>query len=141
MKPNRLIQRRLKASAWVGTGVDLEKVAPFRKKKARRDATFFRRVFSPSEIAYCRRFKDPAPRFAARFCAKEALIKAANPHARILISDAEVAHTPAGRPFLKARSSRPPVRRFFRTHEVFLSLSHKDDAAIAFVVVLLKRRN
>ncbi len=141
MKRRRSIQCPRNNPSWVGTGIDLEMVEPFRKKRPGRDATFFRRAFSPAEIEYCRRFRDPAPRFAARFCAKEALIKAANPRAHLLISDAEVVHAFSGRPVLKPRSSRPEVVRFFRTHETFLSISHKDDLAVAFVVVLLKRRN
>jgi holo-[acyl-carrier protein] synthase len=35
-----------------------------------------RRVFTDHEIAYCRRKRDAAPSFAARFAAKEAAMKA-----------------------------------------------------------------
>jgi holo-[acyl-carrier protein] synthase len=141
MKPKRSKAPKLEASPWVGVGVDLEEVGPFRKKHPVRDGRFLRRVFSRAELAYCREFRDPAPRLAARFCAKEALIKAAAPHARLLISDAEVAHEDSGRPFLKARSARAEVLRFFRTHDTLVSLSHKDRLAIAFVVVLSKGKN
>ncbi len=58
----------------VGIGVDIEPVASFSKKPFARNRRFYERVFTADEIAYCRKFKDPSARFAARFCAKEALV-------------------------------------------------------------------
>ena len=56
----------------LGLGVDLVPVS--RLKGARKD--FLERVFTPAERAYCRAWKDPAERLAARFAAKEAVMKA-----------------------------------------------------------------
>ena len=58
----------------VTVGCDVEDVARFVGKAS--DARFLARVYAPAEIAYCLSRRDPAPHLAARFCAKEACIKA-----------------------------------------------------------------
>lgn len=124
----------------VGIGVDLEPVTSFAKRKPPLREAFYRRVFSPAEIAYCRRFRDPAPHFAARFCAKEALVKAARPKTSLHVTDVEIANGPDGSPRMKARSKRAVVKRFFSRHTVEVSLSHSGEYAVAFVVLLRKRK-
>lgn len=56
----------------LGIGVDLVPVS--RLKGARKG--FLERVFTPAERAYARKHADPAERLAARFAAKEAVMKA-----------------------------------------------------------------
>ncbi len=56
-------------------GIDLVHV-PRLGELLREHAGFEDRVFTDDERAYCRRFPDPAPHFAARFAAKEATLKA-----------------------------------------------------------------
>jgi holo-[acyl-carrier protein] synthase len=62
-------------SSVVGVGVDLCEVDRMRRTLARTPG-FADRVFTADEQAYCRRARDPAERFAARFAAKEAVLKA-----------------------------------------------------------------
>jgi holo-[acyl-carrier protein] synthase len=59
----------------VGVGVDLCEVDRMRRTLARTPG-FVGRVFTQAEQDYCRRARDPAERFAARFAAKEAVLKA-----------------------------------------------------------------
>jgi holo-[acyl-carrier protein] synthase len=59
----------------VGVGVDLCDVDRMRRTLDRTPG-FARRVFTQAEQDYCRRARDPAERFAARFAAKEAVLKA-----------------------------------------------------------------
>jgi holo-[acyl-carrier protein] synthase len=59
----------------VGVGVDLCEVDRMRRTLARTPG-FAGRVFTQAEQDYCRRARDPAERFAARFAAKEAVLKA-----------------------------------------------------------------
>jgi holo-[acyl-carrier protein] synthase len=59
----------------VGVGVDLCDVDRIRRTLARTPG-FAARVFTQAEQDYCRRARDPAERFAARFAAKEAVLKA-----------------------------------------------------------------
>ncbi len=60
----------------VGSGIDVIEIARIERALARGGARFERRVFHPSEIAACRRFRRAAPHFALRFAAKEAVMKA-----------------------------------------------------------------
>ncbi len=59
-----------------GVGTDIVSVERFRRAGARWGDRFFTRVFTDAELAYCRARKDPYPHLAARFAAKEAVIKA-----------------------------------------------------------------
>lgn len=60
----------------VGSGVDVIEVARIERSLGRSGDRFERRVFTPAEIAACRRARRPAPHFAVRFAAKEAVMKA-----------------------------------------------------------------
>ncbi len=60
----------------VGSGVDVIEIARVARALERRGARFERRVFSPREIAECRRSGRPAAQFALRFAVKEATMKA-----------------------------------------------------------------
>ena len=69
---------RLKAAEderLIGIGVDLCEVSRMRTALAR-TPTLRDRVFTESEQAYCDRRADPTERYAARFAAKEAVLKA-----------------------------------------------------------------
>jgi holo-[acyl-carrier protein] synthase len=62
----------------IGIGVDLIEVARIAEAlhHARTGARFEAKVFTPGEIAYCRRRRNAVESFAARFAAKEAAMKA-----------------------------------------------------------------
>ncbi len=61
----------------VGLGTDLIEIARIQRSLDRYGAQFLARVFTPGEIAYCRRKRHHAAEsFAARFAAKEAAAKA-----------------------------------------------------------------
>lgn len=59
----------------IGIGVDLVDVDRMRASLAR-TPTLAERLFTPGERAYATEARDPAERFAARFAAKEAVLKA-----------------------------------------------------------------
>ncbi|OGF13594.1 MAG: holo-[acyl-carrier-protein] synthase [Candidatus Eisenbacteria bacterium RBG_16_71_46] len=59
-----------------GIGVDVVKVDRLVASLERFGERFEKRLFTPAEMDYCRRHKDPLPHLAARFAAKEAASKA-----------------------------------------------------------------
>jgi holo-[acyl-carrier protein] synthase len=59
----------------IGVGIDAVEVPRFRKVAARTPG-IIHRLFTDTERAYCERRKDPTERYAARFAAKEAVMKA-----------------------------------------------------------------
>ena len=60
----------------LGTGIDLCEVPRMQDKVGAAAANFVAQVFLPAEIAYCEAKRHPAEHFAARFAAKEAVVKA-----------------------------------------------------------------
>jgi holo-[acyl-carrier protein] synthase len=93
------------------------------------------RLFTETERAYAERSRDPGPRLAVRFAAKEAVLKALGVGiGGAGFRDVEVLRDPEGRPSLAltgraaALSARRGVRRWH------VSLTHTDTVAIASVV-------
>ena len=60
----------------IGLGLDATEIPRIAEMIERYGDRFIQRVFTDGEIAYCRRKRDAAPSFAARFAAKEAAMKA-----------------------------------------------------------------
>lgn len=58
-------------------GIDIEDNSRFKNKKD--DIKFLERIFTKSEIEYCLSHKNYSAHLCARFCAKEAVIKALTP--------------------------------------------------------------
>ena len=57
-------------------GCDIEKISRFKGKTREKDEKFLNRLFTPSELEYCFSKAKPEESLCARFCAKEAYIKA-----------------------------------------------------------------
>jgi len=118
-----------------GVGTDIVRTARLQVAIERWGEKFLRRVFTETEISYAYRRKNPFLPLAARFAAKEALIKAIGKRAPVSMSDIEIVNDREGGPSIVPRGN---LRIFFdhqniqRTH---VSLSHEDDYSIAFVVV------
>src|SRR5512141_288902 len=87
----------------VGTGVDLAEVARVKASIERFGAKFTQRIFTPAEIAYVERKANKFERYAARFAAKEAGMKAIGTGWRrgVRWQDFEVANLPSGKPTLR----------------------------------------
>lgn len=120
-----------------GIGTDIVEVYRLERATKRHGHAFLARVFTPAEIEYCegrlRRFES----YAARFAAKEALLKALGTGAREGISwqHIEVVPNPRGRPDLVLRENALHVARRLGVDGIFLSLSHTSGMATAAVVL------
>lgn len=117
----------------LSTGVDIIEISRIRQVLERYGQRFLERVYTPSEIAYCR--GRPA-NLAARFAAKEATMKALGTGVRgVAWKDIEVVRLPSGAPSIKlhARGKRRAQR--LAVGEISLSLSHSREYAVAFVVM------
>jgi holo-[acyl-carrier protein] synthase len=121
-----------------GIGVDLVRISRIREVIERWDERFLERVFTAGEIAYCRRRRDPAPHFAARFAAKEAGLKALGTGLRMGINwrELEVRREPGQEPrlHLSGRSRDVGLRRGGR--RMLLALTHEGDYAIAHAMLV-----
>ena len=70
----------------VGLGVDLFDVARMESELRKADPGFTRQLFTRAEIDDCQRQRHPARHFAARFAAKEAIVKALSSNAAFAAS-------------------------------------------------------
>ena len=87
----------------LGTGVDLAEVDRIRAAITRYGARFVERIYTPREIAYVERRANRFERYAGRFAAKEAGMKAIGTGWKrgVRWQDFEVVNLPSGRPTLK----------------------------------------
>src|SRR5260370_7483621 len=60
----------------IGMGVDIAEVERIQGAIERHGEVFLKRIYTPSEREYCERFKNKYERYAGRFAAKEAAMKA-----------------------------------------------------------------
>ena len=58
-----------------GLGMDLIDLDRVRQALQKNGEAFALRICTPDEWAYCRKHADPVPRLAARFAAKEAVVR------------------------------------------------------------------
>lgn len=122
----------------VGVGIDVEEVARVEELAARYGERFVRRIFTDGEAAYCLRRRTPAQHLAARFCAKEAAMKALGTgRARgVLWRDVEVVRGAGGPPQLRLRGG---ARRRFEAlgaARALLTMTHSRQLAIAHVILV-----
>ncbi len=58
-----------------GIGIDIVDVTAFEKIPYSSKRGFYKKIFLPSEIKYCLKYKNPYERFAGKFAVKEAVKK------------------------------------------------------------------
>lgn len=117
-------------------GVDLVEVPSFEARFAGRDDVLAE-LFTEDELAYCRRQPHPFDHLAARFAAKEAVLKALGTGlaGTMRWHDIEVTRDPAGMPHLAVtgRVAAALGERDLATASV--SLAHAGGVAIAVVIL------
>ena len=121
----------------VGTGVDLAEVARVRASVERFGARFVERIFTPGEIAYVERKANRYERYAARFAAKEAGMKAIGTGWKrgVTWQDFEVANLPSGKPTLKLHGVAAGIAEGLGVRNVSLSLTHTKEYGMAHVIL------
>jgi holo-[acyl-carrier protein] synthase len=115
--------------AIVGVGIDVVDIERF-MASLERTPGLRERLFTPAEAV------RPPASLAARFAAKEALVKALHAPAGLAWHDAEVESESSGRPVFTLRSTVLARADDMGVASIHLSLSH--DAGIASAVVILE---
>jgi len=117
-----------------GIGVDAVDVERFRTVIERRPA-LVERLFTPAERAYAEASRDPGPRLAARFAAKEAAWKALGVGVGAVgFWDVEVVRADGGAPRLAVSGRAASLAARLGVHRWHVSLTHTDTVAVASVV-------
>jgi len=121
----------------VGTGIDIAEVPRIAEAIQRHGQRFLHRVFTEGEIAYCDSKANRIERYAARFAAKEAGMKALGTgwNHGVRWRDVEVCRMPGGRPTIAFHGKAAEFAAKLGTKNVALSLSHTAEQAIAQVIL------
>ncbi len=121
----------------VGTGVDLAEVPRIQASIERFGDKFIHRIYTPLEIAYVERKANKFERYAARFAAKEAGMKAIGTGWRhgVTWQDFEVVNLPSGKPTLRFRGVAAEVVAQLRVRNVSLSITHTAELGMAHVIL------
>ena len=121
----------------LGTGVDLAEVARIRAAIARYGRRFIERIYTPGEIAYVERKANRFERYAGRFAAKEAGMKAIGTGWRhgVTWKDFEVANLPSGKPTLQFHGVAAQIADRLGVKNVALSLTHTAEMGMAHVIL------
>lgn len=121
----------------VGLGIDIAPVARFERALRDLEDSFRDAVFTSAEAAYCESKRYPARHFAARFAAKEALLKALGGGGAAVppFLDVEVRVEDSGLPRIELHGRLREIVESRRIEVIHVSLTHTDDLAAAIVVM------
>jgi holo-[acyl-carrier protein] synthase len=120
----------------VGLGVDIAEVERVEAAIRRHGQAFHRRVFTAQEIAYCEQHRNKAERYAGRFAAKEATMKALGTGWRkgVRWLDIEVVRNSSGKPSILLSGRAKEIAGQLGVKHVCLSITHSGNAALAEVI-------
>jgi holo-[acyl-carrier protein] synthase len=121
----------------VGLGIDIAEVDRIERAIRRYGQRFLQRVFTPAEIDYCQSKANVFERFAGRFAAKEAAMKAIGTGWRRGVSwrDFEVVREPSGRPIIRFSGVAADFAERLGMKRALVSITHTSAQAIAQVIL------
>ena len=121
----------------VGIGIDVAEVDRIRDAIERHGRRFVDRIFCAAEIAYVENKANRFERYAARFAAKEAGMKAIGTGWRrgVRWQDFEVSNLPSGRPTLQFHGVAAAIAQSLGVRNIALSLTHTAREGSAIVIL------
>lgn len=120
----------------IGIGTDLVELDRFRLA-LERTPRIVDRLFSDAEQAYAERRRDPTERYAARFAAKEAVMKAMGVGLwQFPLRDIEVVRAESGQPSVALHGKAATIALDRGVTEWRLTLTHTNTVAQAIAVAL-----
>ena len=108
-----------------GIGIDLVHIKKFEKITYSKKPSFYNKIFLPSEIKYCLKFKKPAEHFAGKFAIKESVKKSIKES--ISFFDIETFH-------LNSKLKIKLKSNWDKKYHVLGSISHENEYAIGMVM-------
>lgn len=113
----------------ISIGCDIESIERFKNKTRENDMPFLERIYTPKELEYCFSKGTPQQHLCARFCAKEAIVKALSDFniSNVYYNDIEIINRENGAP-TAAIAKYPQIK-------IKVSLSHCKEYAIANVLL------
>lgn len=121
----------------VGTGMDVAEVERIARSIERFGRRFLERVFTAEEIRYCESKANKMERYAGRFAAKEAAMKAIGTgwNRGVGWRDLEVKRSPGGRPTVLFHGKAAEFFQKLGAVRAHLSITHTNELAVAQVIL------
>ena len=116
-------------------GIDIVEVKRVKRLVDRWGDHFLHRVFTPWEIAYCKSKSSPEQSLAARFAAKEAILKAIGTGLSqgIRWTSMEIVNDKNGRPSVKLGKR---IKDKIKNKKILISMSHTKEYAVAQAILV-----
>lgn len=122
----------------IGTGVDIVEIGRIKKAAGKWKDKFLNRVFTPNELKYAHSKKFLYQHLAARFAAKEAILKAFGDSSinNMEWKEIEIVNNKDGKPIahLAGEAKQAMLRR--RVSGIIISLSHTKNYAVANAILV-----
>ena len=120
----------------VGLGLDIAEIDRIEAAITRHGTPFLERLFTPAEVSYCESHKNRFERYAARFAAKEAAMKALGTgwSRGVRWRDIEVAREPSGKPTIRLEGVAQQIAQRMGVKSISLSITHSGNLALAHVI-------
>ena len=120
-------------------GVDIIEILRIRQACTRWGEVFLERVFTPREISL---YRNQYPSLAARFAAKEAVIKAFGEPRRFPMkwTDIEVFNDSEGKPIVELHDDALKLKKRKKVNSIILSMAHSRNYAVANAILIKKGR-
>ena len=121
-----------------GAGVDIVEVFRMRDAIDKWGDSFLKKIFTDKEIGYSNSKRFSCQHFAARFAAKEAVVKAFGEPKKFPIrwTEIEVLNDDEGKPMIKFHDDALKLKNIKKIDSVILSMSHSKNYAIANVILV-----
>lgn len=118
-----------------GIGTDIIEVDRIADNIEKNGQRFLDRIFTPEEQAYCNKYREPARHYAARWAAKEAVVKAFGTGFGDTASHLDIAviNDPKGKPEIRLAKH---LIETFQNPKLLITLSHCHAYATATVIML-----
>ncbi|MGC1965244.1 MAG: holo-ACP synthase [Candidatus Acidiferrales bacterium] len=120
----------------VGLGLDIAEIDRFEAALTRHGASILERLYTPREVAYCESYRHKFERYAGRFAAKEAAMKALGTGWRLGVRwrDIEVVREPSGKPTLHLVGAARQFAERLGVKNISLTITHSGNLALAEVI-------
>lgn len=120
----------------VGLGMDIAEIDRVEQVLTRRGPAILERLYTPREVAYCESHKNKFERYAARFAAKEAAMKALGTGwtRGVRWRDIEVVNAPSGKPTLRLEGVARQIANALHVRNISLTITHSGNLALAQVI-------
>ena len=112
----------------LGTGIDIIEVERIAKSIKQWGNGFLNHVFTKEEIAYAKKRRYPNQHFAARFAAKEAVLKALGDNAHVNWKDIRISNDKHGKPICICTKNKSK-------NKILISVSHTQNYAVASAII------